>query len=196
MAEKRTPQDGLSNTCQVTLEVPWEVAELLVEHLSKTVDGLSIQVNARRRFETDRSEERQALDRNCNQRIRKYRRTARLAARTFRKKGDWSKYDGALIDPFAVQLGIQPMALWIAIGAHRRAVLKRQRRKRNRIVVRLYLAGQSNSEIAAELKKRGSPLSRGWIAKTIAREREQIIAERRARLHTISKDGIGSEGQS
>ena len=170
-----------STTCQITVELPIEVADLLINHRKEVVaavDALARELE--RRKETDARRVHLArlddIDRRRNR--EKWSEVGRLVARELRhRKSEWRS---DVLNQLSGRYGLQASFLSILAQQHEKRSRERLSRRRDTEIIRLYFRGKSNRAIAKALRRKGYRASPETVGRRLSAHDDLIFAIRRS----------------
>lgn len=149
----------------VTLELPWEVAALIVEHGPSTIAQVKSILDQERANNEQRQRALTLSECDGLQRRKSWDALARKLDRELRSKNAVGKSRTALVRQFADHFGIPVSALTAIHKQYEQRRKEQIRARRDAQVIRLHFLGKSNREIATLLRPRTTPQSVGRILK-------------------------------
>lgn len=134
-------------TCQVTLDLPCEVAELLAAHGPKLIAAIAKAVEKRKADARRSTEVRQLLDKQSEDNRVEWAALARRCEAEIARRSNGPGQRERLMKQLATELNVTVSFLRTVCKVQRRNEAEQQ----SAAVVRLYFNGLSNKRIAADL---------------------------------------------
>lgn len=147
------------------IELPWEVAALIVEHGPSTIEQIKSALDQERRNNEQRQRALALTEGDGTSRRERWDALARQLDRELRSTKTTGKDRTALVRRFADRSGIPVSSLTAIHKGYQQRREERVRARRDAQVIRLHLLGTSNREIATQLKPTITPQSVGRILK-------------------------------
>ena len=173
------------NYCTVTLELPWEVAESLVEHGPKLLADLGLAVKMRKqRTDYHLEASRQA---DFEQNKREFYNLGKEIHERLRNQIDApvsNKVKAEILRKLAAEYGTTSTFLDDARRLYLADIKKEKNEIRDAQVIRLFFQGLTNKDIARRVKT--SPTT---VAKVLSKEKDLISALRRVVTQDLRKKG-------
>ena len=172
MAERRINPYG--NTCQVTIDLPWDVAEQLLEQSPAILTAILNALRERNRDAALRARWEAQAERERRGQHERWTRLARVADRELRRRlRSGAETHNQILRSVADEHGVAPGSLHALLAVYRRERRARIADRRRAQIIRYYFAGLSNAEIGARLRP---PISAGRVSSIISQERRLIQA--------------------
>ncbi len=140
------------NTCQVTLELSWEVAEAFVRNGPALIAALSDALDARKQDARHNGQVRALLDKQCEDNKAEWAALAQYCEVEIARRSNGKGQRPRIVKQLAVELKVAPSFLNTICSVYTAEARKAGIEQRQAQIVRLYFLGRTNSEIAREVR--------------------------------------------
>jgi hypothetical protein len=158
--------DPHSNICSVNLEIPWELAEQLIPHLTQILNGLMIVVSQRKRNEVAKAVRKEKLERELDENKGRWKSLAAVCDAEVKRRANAPGSQQAVIRQLAAEVNVTPAFLTSILKIHRQDARLDKHRSRREDILRRRISGQSAHFIAGELGI-SSRMVRKYLADTL-----------------------------
>lgn len=147
----------------LSIDLPWEVAELLVEHGPAVLKDISAALEADRTSNPARQKTLALKDKDISVRKQRWTQVARALDQQLRKSGATGKDATRIVRETAAEFGLPVGSLRAIHRVYCRERAEKIRARRDAQVLRLHLLGHTNREIAFLISPQITPQSVGRI---------------------------------
>lgn len=161
-------------TCQVTLDLPWDVAEQLLEQSPAVLTAVLNALRERSRDVALKAQSEAEAERDRRRQRDKWTRLARVADRELRRRlRSGAETRGQILRSVAEEHGVKPGLMQPLLSVYRRELRARIAERRRAQIIHHYFSGLSNAEIGARLRP---PMVAASVSNVIRKERRLIQA--------------------
>lgn len=148
----RKPVYPYGNTCRVEFDLPWEDADLIVEHGPQLISAISIAINDRKRSAERQAYEKENLKAECAGRKAETLRIGAEAYAEVLRRTNGPGQRQTIVKQLASEYGLPAYELKSILGAYRQHEEERRLNRQHLRALTLHLQGFSHKEIGQKLE--------------------------------------------